>query len=194
MHRHCSPIHAAQSRVDFKSFIITGDVLTSKRVANKLKQFKLAWPLRPGRWLSLLLLILAFGQGWYTEDIVNTLAALWYSLELVFIDGKLSLTNTAQSTGHHLQQKALHESSLELSLWLYKHEHESDLYFNELVLRLGVEHNIAISVFALHETLKTSGLTGKYLQKIAIRKRFASESAVEKCTGKRGLSSEWIND
>ena len=113
-----------------------------------------------------------FGQGWDTEDIVNTLVALWDSLELVFIDGRLYLTNTAQSTGRHLHQKVLHESSLEVSLWVYKREHhdESDLYLDELVLRLGVEHNIAISVSALHETLKTSCLTRKFLQKIAIER------------------------
>lgn len=50
------------------------------------------------------------------------------------------------------------------------YEHESDLYLDELVLWLGVEHNIAISVSALHETLKRAGLTRKLLHKIAIER------------------------
>jgi hypothetical protein len=37
-----------------------------------------------------------------------------------------------------------------------------------LVLWLGVQHNIAISVSALHETLKIAGLTRKILHKVAI--------------------------
>src|SRR6267378_7999118 len=57
-------------------------------------------------------------QGWDTED--SDISTLWGSLELAFIDGKLSFIGTVQSTGHHLHQKALQETSLKLSLVLYK--------------------------------------------------------------------------
>lgn len=50
------------------------------------------------------------------------------------------------------------------------YENELDLYLDELVLWLGVEHNIAISVSALHATLKTASLTQKILHKIAIER------------------------
>lgn len=47
---------------------------------------------------------------------------------------------------------------------------EPDLYLDELVLWLGVEHNIVISAPALHATLKRAGLTRKILRKLAIER------------------------
>jgi hypothetical protein len=84
------------------------------------------------------------------------------SLELAFIDGRLSLISMVRSTGHPLHEKALKELSLEPFSLLYKHSMKTNQIFtDELVLWLGVEHNIAISLSALHATLKTAGLTRK---------------------------------
>jgi transposase len=47
---------------------------------------------------------------------------------------------------------------------------ESDLYLDELVLWLAVEHDIIISTSALYQTLKSAGLTRKILHKIALER------------------------
>lgn len=50
------------------------------------------------------------------------------------------------------------------------YEQDSDLYLDELVLWLAINHDIIISVSALHDNLKQSGLTRKVLHKIALER------------------------
>jgi hypothetical protein len=50
------------------------------------------------------------------------------------------------------------------------YESEPDLYLDELVLWLGINHDIAISTLALHQNLKQAGLTRKLLHKIALER------------------------
>jgi transposase len=107
-------------------------------------------------------------QGWDAEDIINTLGisrASLYRWQAVFDQyGSVNRPPTARKGPERIITRAV------LSAVQTLYENESDLYLDELVLWLGVEHNIAISVSALHATLKTVGLTRKVLHKIAIER------------------------
>ena len=88
------------------------------------------------------------------------------------IDSKQSLIDIVLLAGHLLHLKnlrgSLHRLCLLLSCTLY--EVNSDLYLDELILWLAIEHGIKASVSALHSTLVKVGLTQKLLHKVAIER------------------------
>ena len=107
-------------------------------------------------------------QGWDAEDIIETFGISRVSLfrwQAIFDQyGSVNRPPSLQKGPESIITRAV------LSAVQTLYENESDLYLNELVLWLGVEHNIAISVSALHATLKTAGLTRKVLHKIVIER------------------------
>ena len=109
-----------------------------------------------------------WNQGWDTEDIVDTLGisrTSLYRLQAIFDQyGSVNRPPSAPKG----PARAITRAVLTAVQTLY--ENESDLYLDELVLWLGVEHNIAVSISTLHETLKKAGLTRKILHKIAIER------------------------
>lgn len=107
-------------------------------------------------------------QGWDIHDIMDTLGvsqASIYRWQIIFDEH--GSVNRPPSAPKGCERK-ITRAVLTATQTLY--ENESDLYLDELVLWLAVNHNIDISVSQLHEVLKKAGLTRKLLVKIAIER------------------------
>ena len=107
-------------------------------------------------------------QGWETAEIVDTLGVSQSSLyrwQSIFDRyGSVNRPSTAPKGPERIITRAV------LTAVQTLYEVDSDLYLDELVLWLAVEHDIKISVSALHSTLVKVGLTRKLLHKIAIER------------------------
>jgi transposase len=107
-------------------------------------------------------------QGWDIQDIMDTLdfsQASFYRWREIFDEH--GSVNRPPSAPKGCERK-ITRAVLAAIQTLY--ENESDLYLDELVLWLAVNHNVVISVSQLHEILKKTGLTRKLLVKIAIER------------------------
>ena len=107
-------------------------------------------------------------QGWEIEEIVDALGASRSSIfrwQAIFDEhGSVNRPLNALKGPERIITRAV------LTAVHTLYETDSDLYLDELVLWLAVEHDITISVSALHATLKKAGLTRKLLHKIAIER------------------------
>ena len=105
-------------------------------------------------------------QGWKIEEIMDALGVSRSSIfwwQAIFDEhGSVNRLLNALKGPEQIITRAV------LTAVHTLYETDSDLYLNELVLWLAVEHDITISVLALHVTLKKAGLTRKLLHKIAI--------------------------
>jgi len=109
-----------------------------------------------------------YDSGWDLQDIKDTLlvsiSSLYQWIENFETHGSVIRPASAPKGPNRILTQAV----LNAVRTLY--ETESDLYLDELVIWLAVEHDIAISVSALHLALKNAGLTRKLLHKIAIER------------------------
>ena len=107
-------------------------------------------------------------KGWDIEDIIDALSigrSSIYRWREIFEEHGSVIRPPSKLKGI---ERIITRAILTAVQTLY--EAESDLYLDELVLWLAVEHDIAISKSALHSTLKSVGLTRKFLHKIAIER------------------------
>lgn len=107
-------------------------------------------------------------QGWEIEDIVDTLGISRpsiYRWQAIFDQHGSVIRPPVAPKG---PERIITRAVLTAVHTLF--ETDSDLYLDELVLWLAIEHNIAVSVSTLHATLKNVGLTRKILHKIAIER------------------------
>jgi transposase len=109
-----------------------------------------------------------YNSGWDPHDIKDTLlisiSSLYRWLENLETHGNVIRPRSAPKGPDRIITQAV------LTAVQTLYETESDLYLDELVIWLAIEHDIAISVSALHLALKNAGLTRKLLHKIAIER------------------------
>ncbi|KAF9470297.1 hypothetical protein BDN70DRAFT_764483, partial [Pholiota conissans] len=104
-------------------------------------------------------------QGWEVDDIIEVLEVSRMSIyRWRAIFEQHGSVNRPPSSPKG-PERIITRAALTAVHTLY--ETDSDFYLDELVLWLAVEHDIAISVSALHSTLKSVGLTRKVLHKVA---------------------------
>jgi len=107
-------------------------------------------------------------RGWDYEDISDALLVASHSLYRWRNNFEIFGSVTQPPSAPKGRARIITRAVLTAVHTLYASE--SDLYLDELVLWLAVEHDIIISTSALYQNLKSAGLTRKILHKIALER------------------------